>query len=419
MVEKKAEAADAILEALKKDGLNPLMMAVYDFFKCPVMLADINSRVIFQYPLQRIGDHAWDTIIEKKVLSSEETDLYIKDSQHSNKYEIWEPYYANQGMTANYPRIYSPIVYYGAKQGVLAVFLGQRPLEDGDLAAIKMFTDALQIKLKKDISGNLDWIPPAARNLRDMLDENANEYLRNNASNVIRESIVGNVAVIASSVFESARTSYFSDYVTAKLIRQYRNVIATTYNNRITILIGEIYGKEFKKGNLNIIGEITEDLYLNGLSCGISEPFSNLESIKSYYSQAELLAQMAAQRGKKTLFAKDEYSNLIYYSIVNAGREGIYIPPIIRRIYLYDKEKNTEYYQTLSCFATNFYDKDTASEIMSIHRNTLTYRLNKIEEVFQIDLSDIKIRRDLYSGFMLMKQFANIDYEFSIIGKYN
>ena len=63
-----------------------------------------------------------------------------------------------------------------------------------------------------------------------------------------------------------------------------------------------------------------------------------------------------------------------------------YMPKSLENMNAYDIENATEFLPTLKSYIFNLKNtKETASEL-HIHRNTLLYRINKIEELFGITL---------------------------------
>lgn len=57
--------------------------------------------------------------------------------------------------------------------------------------------------------------------------------------------------------------------------------------------------------------------------------------------------------------------------------------------------------KTFVTFCRSFFNKKTAAEQLNIHRNTLTYRLNKISNNFQVDLDDFHQVLTLYLALMM------------------
>ena len=127
--------------------------------------------------------------------------------------------------------------------------------------------------------------------------------------------------------------------------------------------------------------------------CGISSTFTPLPNCCLYYRPAQeeldrchregLLCSNAMTHGfsyYRSLLLKDPLA-LTYVS-----HELLYLNH-------YDTQHGTSYYNTLKIFCLcSFHMSDTA-RFLSIHRNSLTYRLNKIRELIDFSLFDRMISR--------------------------
>lgn len=400
-IKKRADIGERILHALTQNGLNPLMMLLYSVFNSPVLLADINTRVIFQYPLCEIGDEAYDTLLKDKIMAPHIVEQYLMEYDH-NKYDFWKPFYANKGKTAKYPRLYANVRYYGIKQATLAVFLGDKALHEGDLEIIQMFADALEIKLKKDIKGNLDWVPPAAACLQDILETAASPYLKRVAEQTLAESLIGDFALLVTPIGPSERQKNFASYAVSDMMRHYRNLVSIIFDDQVVTLFGELSAQQFQPHKLSFIRQLTENLHQYGLVSGLSSSFSDLSLIPGYYLQARLTAQLAAGRTDiHFLYSEEVAVRLLFQNIANSPSPSIFQHPLLERLRTYDQKNNTVYFQTLKAYCLALFDRDRAAENICVHRNTLVYRLNRLTEIFSVNLEDLDQRTYLYCSFLL------------------
>ena len=68
---------------------------------------------------------------------------------------------------------------------------------------------------------------------------------------------------------------------------------------------------------------------------------------------------------------------------------------------VYDEVNNTDYVELLiNYFENNCKVNETASSLY-IHRNTVNYKINKIEEILDLNLSDIGDRSKVYLSLMI------------------
>ena len=66
--------------------------------------------------------------------------------------------------------------------------------------------------------------------------------------------------------------------------------------------------------------------------------------------------------------------------------------------------------ETLECYINHNCDIKQTAEGMYLHRNTLRYRINKIEELLQVDINDIQTVINFAVAFKIrqLDQLTNI-----------
>jgi DNA-binding PucR family transcriptional regulator len=80
-----------------------------------------------------------------------------------------------------------------------------------------------------------------------------------------------------------------------------------------------------------------------------------------------------------------------------------FVHPYILDIYRYDRENETDYLPTLKEYLTNINNPGQCAANLHIHKNTLYYRINKISDVFGLDLSNGELRMRLQLSLELLK----------------
>lgn len=80
---------------------------------------------------------------------------------------------------------------------------------------------------------------------------------------------------------------------------------------------------------------------------------------------------------------------------------------ILGKLLKEDELHNLQLLQTLEEFVSNQFDINKTAESMFIHKNTLRYRLKKIEEVLQVKLSDMDIRLNITAALKI-KQLGKL-----------
>ena len=137
--------------------------------------------------------------------------------------------------------------------------------------------------------------------------------------------------------------------------------------------------------------------FLKNLSikCGVSMKFDNFLDLKYFFRQAV----SALREGKKKdsadhcFFYRDYFLEDIVSSLEKDTNIRSFCHPKILVLKDHDEETGSEYIRTIYNYMLCGRNLTDAAETLHIHRNTLTYRLSKINELVELDLND---NRQLY-----------------------
>ena len=170
--------------------------------------------------------------------------------------------------------------------------------------------------------------------------------------------------------------------------------IDTTIANRITVL--RSFLSEIQKSDVNLLGGIVnEQCYLllartkhidlkqyPNIHVGYSMQFEKLHHLDGYARQAEYAASKA--KGKEANF-----QNLIDSYLRSQLEKQLPLDTLvdlkIQKLISYDRKYETKYYETLCMYVNSQYSKQKTAEGLYIHLNTVKYRLQQIEKLFDID----------------------------------
>lgn len=128
--------------------------------------------------------------------------------------------------------------------------------------------------------------------------------------------------------------------------------------------------------------------------CGCSYPFKDLSGLSVYLKQA-LLALRFGKEKPGAINSIDEFALEYLRNQFGENAEVNLTSPVLDRLKQYDDSAQTEYYQTLKVFLLNERDQTRSAELLCIHRNTLIYRIRKIESIIDADLNDNRTRFSL------------------------
>lgn len=401
MTDRVMHAYKLCFEAACEGGVERILQTANSLFDSPVLLTDENYHIILQVPSAPIGNNIWDTLYSKKVLPLdiiwEYQKLFLED-----KVDIYRPFYADWGPAANYPRIFAEIYTGNKVYGHLAIFLGNRPLMADDLVITQIIVDTINIEISRNCGNPNIWQSSYSTCLYDLLNKESSFEMRELAVQKLTLRLTGDFAVIVAPIGISASQRAFASYIVSSLNTQLKSTLSILFDDSIITVLGEIIQKSFVPRENSVLNQIVKIFSEHKMSCGLSDCFSSLYEIPMRFRQADLTAKLVAERKSEPIGIYSDYVPAqMFLAISEFDSPGTFIHPALSEIRNYDKKNNTEYYETLKVFSLCMHNKFSASVQLAIHRNTLLYRLNRIEELFKLHYEDEKTALYLLCSFLL------------------
>ncbi len=178
-----------------------------------------------------------------------------------------------------------------------------------------------------------------------------------------------------------------------KLAKENLGVFSMSYENQLVILC-----------NLDMLDyeDFTQTLCAimkDNHCCGASSiSFTELEQLVNFYQQALTAVGHSPQIPGELYRCQDAAMRMIT-NIVDKAISTALIHPAIPAIKAHDLAHKTDYCRTLHCFLKNERRHQQTAEELFIHRNTLFLRLEKIQDLWPIDLNDPEERFYLLFSF--------------------
>ncbi|MDO5409210.1 MAG: helix-turn-helix domain-containing protein [Lachnospiraceae bacterium] len=139
-----------------------------------------------------------------------------------------------------------------------------------------------------------------------------------------------------------------------------------------------------------------------GFRGGLSDFFSGFECMPICYKQGEAAISMAEYKQVQIF---NECAIPYMLDIMQKADWQFLINQRIRTLIAYDREHAAHLAETLRIYLENNQNAIQTAEALYIHRNTLTYRLKKIQEIAELDLTRPDSRfRIVISLWLLMKE---------------
>lgn len=131
----------------------------------------------------------------------------------------------------------------------------------------------------------------------------------------------------------------------------------------------------------------------NPVRVGFSLPCRGLEGVPYLFSQAEAALRFGRlYHPDRAVFRLAEYA--VPYMLTEISREERLQAccPAVRRLWEEQQEKGSKLFQTLKCYLDRECSVARTAEALFAHRNTVAYRIRKIQEQMPEDLQDPETR---------------------------
>lgn len=183
------------------------------------------------------------------------------------------------------------------------------------------------------------------------------------------------------------KSTDFSSVEQRRMRNMFPNTISARYHGDLVLISGtDVRGNPF----LGREEELNHKLSTSGLVIGISNLFTELSEVRKFYTQSIL----ALEYGRKfceegTVFPYFKYA--IYHAVELCTRETDMwqlCHPVLKELRISPTTSDKDLFHTLYLYLLYNRDVTRICKVMSIHRSTLFYRLNKIKTQLNLDLDD-------------------------------
>ncbi len=187
--------------------------------------------------------------------------------------------------------------------------------------------------------------------------------------------------------------SFLSGHLCRELNLLFTNLIAIIYRDYICILITAP-----KNSTINIFDELKPIIKRASFYGGISSSFTELDHISSAFNEAAFAADRCENVPGKLV----SFNSLVLEWSIDSLKQSTSIDPVhpdVRMLIDYDSKHNTEFAPTLEAYLKKERSQSRTAAALSLHRNTLTYRLSRIRDLISCDLDDDDTRLHLILSF--------------------
>ncbi|WP_264453763.1 PucR family transcriptional regulator [Paenibacillus polymyxa] len=383
-------------------GLQYLTNEASRIFGNPVIIVDAGYKLLAmcQAPIPSRPD------IEQQRNLGYILDSNIESMKKSNLYELTRmaliPYYSRDPET-NDCWITAFVYVHGIEFAQVSVMELDRKFTDIDFELVQFLCELVSVELQKNDFYNCNQGMMHSFLLSELLTGELND------ANVIAMRLAHLEWTLTPYLRVLTLTDLKNGFFDGKVQLVAQHMIQLLPDSRWIVYQGRIvFLISLVDSSCKIIAEdkrILEFLQVNGLTASLSDCFSHLTFLRKYYKQCLTAIEIGFQlHSNKPVYMYEDYLCEHIGKIISEQNDlADFCHPVIQKLIAYDNAHKTSLLSTLEAYLQYVDTPNIAAKTLFIHRNTLFYRINRIRELFEIDLSDGDIRLKLQMTLHFLK----------------
>ena len=190
----------------------------------------------------------------------------------------------------------------------------------------------------------------------------------------------------------------------------FQKAIVFFYGDRLLILLTQKVPIEISDEFLNTFEELL--IRHNAIAC-ISDEYDDLYRTREHYCKNVRVCKLAeiAKDSKRIIYYSD-YRFIDMYLLATSSISKFEVDTFVCKkayeIYKYDMKHKTEYISTLWSYLNAKESVNGAAKMIYVHKNTITYRLSRIKDIFNLDLSNFEDKFQMYYSCCILNFHVNI-----------
>lgn len=176
---------------------------------------------------------------------------------------------------------------------------------------------------------------------------------------------------------------------------------AVIHHNHIVLVINRPSDKPIPPKNLS---ELIEHLRRNKMYGGISRCFSDISDMQKYYRQSMRAIELGIRKNSgDVLFHYEDYA-VYHFMDMRSNEEDLkdFCHPALFALMEYDRKNGTRFTHSLYVYLENARNNVVSARLLHIHRNSMNYRIEKIQEIMNADFNNKDLLFHLHLSFKIL-----------------
>jgi hypothetical protein len=377
---------------VQTQDIGTVVKTAYELSGKPIIIHDINYTALAVLPQNPIDDHLFDAVLREGQIPFSFYEELMRDffDKYGPMTTTPKPVYLDCGMFEKTPRIYGNITAGGKFWGGATIICKGGLDQEKDFIIMEALCQALSLLPKQ-----MGTLPP--KHIRTVLSINElvaghrsadiSDWLQDNKINPRLCFCVLNARKENKEQDDNIISPFIGNYIESNI----PNSLVLGVEKEINFLFFNIQKSPLGTAkNITTIEKACSLLIRHGFLCGLSRLSNDIWDTRFLKDQAsQALSVGSVMEPNKKIFLFTDYVNhCIGRKLCNVSDYKIFAHPALKILEDHDKNHDSVYLKTLIEYIKEFKDSSKAAKNLHIHKNSLHYRLGKIQELCELDFDN-------------------------------
>lgn len=394
-----------LLESLAQEsGLQRIVEIGYEMLGNPFTVTDMSNKSIAITKNAKLinDDPVWNELVTSGYTSFTSWSFYVSNKLVELVDTNESPFFWNDTYS-KYPRIMGNIKIGSKQIACIAVCAHEKPFKESDLELTSLLCKAISVELQKNEFIHFSRGLMHESFTEDLLEGKITDYkVINERIKTLNLKFKSNLFVLTIDISNFASSQTSLTFMRNEFEKKITNSKAVVHAEKIVMIISCDNAKLFLKAEVESLKEF---LKTSNMYAGISRCFNSLVEVPNHYQQSLNALKLGMHINREAVLFKYEDYAIYHFTDICASvgnlKENCH--PKLLKLIEYDTLNNTNYTRSLYTYIISSKNMSESASTLNIHRNTMFYRIGKIEVIMDVDLNNSDILLHLHLSFKILE----------------
>lgn len=368
-----ASLYQTLFDALRTRSADELAHAAYTLLRMPIVVTDTAFVVIAKCPDKPLGDEQWDANRIGRQIEPRFLETFREDDHFAKYPQTSRPILIDWGHYERTPRLTALIRSEDTVVGFACALTTGCDVDPWHYEAMEIIAEAFSILTETEFGTRSRHLDFTTAYLYRLLSNTAVDDL-DSIHALFVQQLPGPYRLLAAR----PRTPYDAPPEAAAkraIERCFDSAAQVAYQNTLYVLVSDQPSKTRTS--------IEASLEAPGVVWGVSRAFNDISKFAGARWQIDSALRVGAATDPERCvhFFDDIAEDAVLDEITSRVPLSCAEPPALTALRAHDAENGTEYFATLESYLLNRRDRKATAQALHIHRNTLAYRLDRIDKM--------------------------------------